>query len=333
MILLAPFIFIILYIILSPLSNFIRVSDIPDKSSHHYVSTPLLGGIIIYLTLAISLYFSNQNNTLINIIFSSSFIVFLGYLDDSIKLGIKIRLILQLSFILFIVINYNFYITDFGFFSISTSSFYFISLFISVLSILALTNAFNFIDGINGLCSGLFLISFLNIKIIYYLNTGNFYFLELDLLLILVFIFFIINIGVFKIQIIFLGDSGSNFLGFISSIFLIYLSQKYDFISPDLVLWIVAVPLFDFFSVILRRILSKKNPMFGDKNHFHHLLIKKGYKPNHTLLIILTISFALSFIGFLISHFVNDFFSVFSFFLLFIFFFIYNNKLNKVVSL
>ena len=82
-----------------------------------------------------------------------------------------------------------------------------------------------------------------------------------------------------KQAIIFMGDAGSTILGYIMVWFSLFLSQTTHTVSHVrfvAFLWIIALPLFDFFSAVIRRLLSKKTPLRSDRGHLHHVILRLG---------------------------------------------------------
>ena len=107
----------------------------------------------------------------------------------------------------------------------------------------------------------------------------------------------------------------------------------YTYISPSIVFWFVAVPIYDFFAVIFIRILNKKNPMVGDNQHFHHVLLSKGYSKNFVLILLVLLSLLFCLLGILVNKYINDITSIIFFICILIFYVFYrikdikNNKL------
>ena len=169
-----------------------------------------------------------------------------------------------------------------------------LSIVFTVFCVIGLTNSFNFIDGVDGLCSSLALIAVLSVLLISNLNNKILFFFDYKFLLILslsIFIFVIFNLS--KSFKIFLGDSGSMFLGFTVSWILILTSQNENqIIHPVLTVWCVTLPVFDITSVVIRRILRGINPFKPDRRHVHHILIELGFGQLQTTIIIVVIAIA-----------------------------------------
>ena len=299
-IVLTTFTFIIITSVFYKLSFTFNLLDRPNYRKIHEGNIPLIGGIVIYLNIFIFSFFFETSYYLNFILYTSSILLFLGVIDDSIELGVNFRLIAQLISCL-ILVGSGLVINNIGAYSflpkIETG---FVAIFFTVFCVIGLTNAFNFIDGIDGLCSGLSLISIISVLLFSFFNGTLIYFLDKNFILlicIIIFLFFIINVS--KYYKIFLGDAGSMFLGFFVSWLLILTSQDKNMILPPvLAIWCVTLPVFDIISVVVRRIINKSNPFKPDRSHIHHLLLNLGLSKYFTLSIIFLISVLLNFIGF-----------------------------------
>lgn len=151
---------------------------------------------------------------------------------------------------------------------------------LSVFFILLLINAYNLIDGINGLCGGLASIGFVVLAILF-ISIGAYGFGAFALIAaVSVFAFLIFNVGKAKI---FLGDNGSTVVGFLMAALIlkfIVLNSQTPAAASNL--WLVAlsvclVPVIDLFKVGGFRILKGNSPFSGDRSHIHHFLVDGGY--------------------------------------------------------
>ena len=139
------------------------------------------------------------------------------------------------------------------------------SLFFSVFCIFAFMNALNMYDGIN-LQSGLYLIL---ISAIFLTKSIDPTFFLVNIFVLLVFIFFNYN------NKIFLGNNGVYFLSFIFSIFFIKSNIYISKISTEEIFILMAIPGLDMFRLFFNRIINGKSPFLADRNHIHHILLKK----------------------------------------------------------
>ena len=153
---------------------------------------------------------------------------------------------------------------------------------------MGLTNSFNFIDGLDGLCSSTTIISIISIFLFAFFDNKIDQSFDFTF-----FIFFILNLLFFILfnlsnsYMIFLGDAGSLFLGFYVSCLLIYFSQSNNnILHPVLTIWCVTLPVYDIFSVTFRRIINKKSPFNADRTHIHHFLLQVGFSQKKVLILI-----------------------------------------------
>jgi len=178
----------------------------------------------------------------------------------------------------------------------------FTSIVFTVMWILLITNAINLIDGLDGLAGGISSLAFLSFIFISLINVKyNLLFLTFSLLgATVAFLFY--NFYPSKI---FLGDSGSLFLGFYLSIIAIKTTSKGSFsISIIVPILILFLPLFDTLLAFIRRIYNGKSPFAADSNHIHHKLLLKGYSEKKSFTVLMVFSTILSILG-ILSAFIN----------------------------
>lgn len=304
-----------LYINLEKFSKKINIFDIPDKKlKRHKSKIPIVGGIIFFINLLfLILYqffflksfiifdiFSLDKREIFSILllFFSFFLI--GLYDDKYNLSPKNKIIyLTIFIVVTILINKKLLISNFNISFLDKKIFLNdFSILFTVFSIIIITNALNFYDGINGQSLGFFFIvlSFLFIK-----SQLNIFYL-----IIIFIISFLLFLNLNKK--LFLGDSGIYLISSLVSISLIYeYNVKKNIIFVDEIFFLLLVPGLDLVRLTFERILSGKNALHGDRNHIHHLLINKIslFKANIILL----------FIGilpvFLFSFFKLNFFTVF----------------------
>ncbi len=300
--------FILFTLVLNYIAPNLKLIDIPNHRKIHDGNIPLIGGIVIYLNVLFYCFFYNTSFYINILIYTSSLIIFLGVLDDSIELGVIFRLFAQLVCTL-IIIGSGLYIENIGsYFVYNDINLGIWSIIFTVFCVIGLTNSFNFIDGIDGLCSVLSIISILSILLFSYILNTITLIIDYDFIIIvsfIIFLFVFFNLNpYFKI---FLGDAGSMFLGFFVSWLLILYSQNpINSLPPILTIWCVTIPVFDFLSVTIRRILRLKNPFKPDKTHLHHLLIGLGISNYISLLVITIVAIIANLLGFYIYYFIGS---------------------------
>ena len=321
--------FIIIEIILiyfySRLSYKIGLIDVPNDRKTHIGNIPLIGGLTLYS--CIILYFIFFDTSYFDkIIFLSSFAIFiLGLYDDMFNLGVAERIFFQ-TLVSLVIIGFGIRIFDLGSYSIlENNAKTFINLggfgiILSVLCIIGFSNAINFSDGLDGLAGGYLINSFFSIIFYSYYFDNSYDFTFLYLIVLLLIVFLISNFG-FIIPKIFLGDSGSTSLGFLAACYLIYFTLPDNrHFHPVLALWAAPLPIFDFLSVFLYRIINRKSPFHPDRNHLHHLLLKSLIPPKLITLILVMSSFLLSITGLVTFVYFGSLSTLFLFFFILIVF-------------
>ncbi len=283
--------------------------DYPNHRSSHDQKVPFLGGMAIMIGLILSLvsFATFYLPALMLILIASIVIAAIGLYDDLFALKAKQKLFLQLIVVsLFLIFSpHSLDLTIIGmknFLGIELLSFLF-----SLLFVLLVLNGFNLLDGINGLSAGLALIGTLGLGYLFYSNG----FMAYSLLSIATFggtlAFLKFNSSPAKI---FLGDCGSLLLGFlIGSLGLLALTLPIDgslmqreVNLPLLVLAGLIFPIVDTIKVFFSRILKGKTPFSADKNHIHHVLIKKGWSHEKASIFLSGFTIALIVLTYLISN-------------------------------
>ena len=236
-------------------------------------SVPLTGGVFIFLG-----FLFNYDGIYSFILFSLAILI-LGILSD-LKLirSAKKKLLLQIFFILFYIIYNDVQLSDtrIDFLDMILRNNY-INYFFVTFCILIIVNGSNFIDGMNTLCIGYYL---LITSIIYYLKLSDLISIEnisiLYLFIVLLFAF-IINLK----NKFFLGDSGSYLIGFIFSILLINIYKWNPGLSPFFIILLLWYPSYENLFSIFRKNILKKSAMYPDAKHAHQLIyffINKRYR-------------------------------------------------------
>ena len=322
----------ILFFLFAKISYRLNFVDIPNKRKIHSKPTAYTGGIIISIIFLIALElfdlfnFSNKN---INLIIAIGFLISLvGLVDDRFYLNAGGKLSLQTIPIFYLVVFENLAlhnIGDYNFFKLNLGAFV---IPFTIISVLFLINAFNYFDGIDGN------LSFLTISILfilYFLVPDKNFKLFLIIILLPITIFLFFNFSIFNFPKLFLGDSGSLYLGFIISFILIHLSQQ-NFVHPILLAWSISIIVYEFLSINLIRLINNQDPFKAGLDHMHHILYKKTNSVLITNFYIIILNMILFIIGYLSFFKINSLTSLALFAFLFIPFFILRNKFSKKIK-
>ena len=282
-----------------------KLGDEPGGRKIHKAFIPSMGGIAIFAAVAVSLAIWAWQFPLPDIRYvlgAVSLMFFVGFRDDMVELKATHKILGQLVAVLLVVVVSDIRIKDLhGFLGIGELHFI-ISYAFSAFVILALTNAFNLIDGLDGLAGTMATIVFAFLGTWFLIQGLESYALISFTFLggILAFLFF--NWHPAKI---FMGDTGSLTLGFTMGALVIafmennaalpdgaFLKFKPTFTAG---ITLMLFPLYDMARVFTRRIRRGQGPMTPDKSHVHHFLMRMGLKHNHVA--ILLGSLQLGFIG------------------------------------
>lgn len=267
------------------LFNKIKIVDIPDgKRKLHSTPVPQMGGLLIFLVFLTSIFiFYGDINSIKYYLFGAIVIFSLGAYDDLLGIGWLLKFVYQTvaAFLLLL-----FLIPKFSSITLFTFEFSLIpGIIILVLFIVGTINAFNLLDGLDGLVSGISLLVFTLL-----------FFISLNLLdtFSLVVLSSIIGcvIGFLKYNAyparIFLGDSGSFFLGYmiVSAVLIVSIDKTSEVLDLTFPVILLAVPIADTLKVLFERLLSGKHPFAADRTHIHHLVYSKNITHQTTVFII-----------------------------------------------
>lgn len=287
-----------------------RLFDVPDSDRKlHALHTPNLGGIVIFCVFAFitSLFGTDQLLPSWNYVLAACFILFAtGIKDDIIGLDPVKKFLAQFIAAFLIAYFADIRITDLhGFLGLHTMP-YWISIGFTIIGIMFVTNAFNLIDGIDGLAGGMGLL-ICTLFGIYFaaIDQAGYAFMAFSMAGTLIgFLWF--NVQPARI---FMGDTGSLLIGFISSLLCIHFARLGD-IHPDAILGgaglvvslgIIFIPVFDTFRVFINRILRGKSPFIADRQHIHHLLLDLGLSHSQVCTVLLTVNVFFILLAFLIK--------------------------------
>lgn len=286
---LIPMIFVALIIpIIKKVAFHVNALDIPDKRKVHKKPMPRLGGLGIFSGFLLGYMMFGEHTALMNSILIGSFVIIItGMIDDIKPIKASYKFIGQLVASLIVVIYGGLLLKDVSFFGLYID-FKWFAYPVTVLFILGCINCMNLIDGLDGLAGGISAIFFLTIGIIALCMN------KFVLATVLTFIMFGSTIGFlfhnFYPAKIFMGDTGSMFLGFMIAIITL-LGFKSVMMSAIIVpLFILVVPILDTAFAIIRRKLKGESIGTPDKCHIHHQLLRREFSQRTTVLIIYLIT-------------------------------------------
>ena len=267
--------------------------DVPkDGRRMHDHPIPRMGGLAIFFGFLLSvLVFLPLSLQLRSMLLGAVVIVILGIFDDIYALSAKLKFVVQIAAALIAVLGGN-QITVLSNINVFSSEPYWelgwLSYPISVLWIVAITNAVNLIDGLDGLACGVSTISSMTLLVIALIVS------EPDVAVLTAALagacigFLPYNLNPAKI---FMGDTGSTFLGFVlATVSIQGLFKFYTIISFAVPFLMLALPIFDTCFAILRRVSKGQSPMAPDRGHIHHRLIDMGFSQKQAVAVLYIIS-------------------------------------------
>ncbi len=280
------FLFVALFIpVVTKIANHVGALDMPNARKVHKKPIPRLGGLGIYMGFLLGYMLFGKESIQMNSILIGSFVIIItGIIDDIKPVPAKYKFIGQLVGAAIIPLYGGIVLRD-----VSAFGLYFqfgiFSYPVTIIFILGIINCMNLIDGLDGLAGGLASIYFLTIGIIaMMMGNSN----GLDIVLTFIMLgstcgFLVHNFNPAKI---FMGDSGSMFLGYIIAVIALLGFKNITLTSLIVPIFLLAIPILDTLFAILRRLINHKPISMPDKNHLHHQLLKMKFSQRTTVLII-----------------------------------------------
>lgn len=273
--------------------------DMPNERKVHKVPMPRCGGLAIYAAFLVGFMFYGQKSTqMLSILIGSFLIVLLGFFDDIKPIRAKLKFLVQIIAASIVVIYGKTYFNEITFLGLNFSFPVWFNIFLSIFFIVAVANAINLIDGLDGLAAGISSINFATIASIALVkdNLGG-----LDIVLSLLMLGSTLGFlgHNFPPASIFMGDSGSLFLGFMIAVISLLGFKMTTMTSLVVPLLILAVPVFDTLLAIFRRLLKGESIGKPDKEHLHHQILKMGLGTRKTVIIIYFINILFSVVSIL----------------------------------
>ena len=222
------------------------------------------------------------------------FLALVALIDDLWGLSVPTRFLSQALACLILITQSGLYIDNLGnlfglgFIELNQA----LGVLFTIFCVIGILNAFNWIDGFNGGLTSQFLVGITAPLIL--LSVNNSLFIEqIYLFLVVCFLpYALMNLKVIgKRFVIFMGDHGSMFCGYIVAWCLIYFAmERTDYMNPITAVWIVGFVLFNAISTIIIRIVNKRSPLISDRSHIHHALDRLGLKGLRVSFAVLVIS-------------------------------------------
>lgn len=270
--------------------------DMPNERKVHKKPMPRLGGLAIYLTFLIGyMLFAPINEQMISILIGGFIIIILGICDDIKPIRARYKFLVQIVAASIVVFYGNIYLPNISALGLSLT-FGKWGYPLAIFFILAIINAINLIDGLDGLATGTSALFFVTITIIAVLLDRIY---GLDVILCVIMLGACLGFLMYNKPpaSIFLGDTGSTFLGFIIAIIALLGYKTATFTSLIIPIFILLLPILDTVFAMIRRYLKGENIGEPDKEHLHHQLLKLNKSTTKTVLIMYGIDILCSIIS------------------------------------
>ena len=289
-----------------------KIYDIPNGRTSHQMPTPRLGGVGIFLTVVlISLLLIDISKfpQLQYALAGSIIIFFIGLKDDILSISPWKKLGGELLATAFIVFFADIRFTSLhGYFGLDAIS-YVQSVLLSFFVIILVINAFNLIDGVDGLSGSLAVLAFVILGGWFYLNS------RFELAIISASMsgslgaFLLFNLWA-KRRKVFMGDTGALFIGYLLAIMIIIFCEMNKLPNvtmpihnvPVISFTLLLIPLLDTARVFLLRALQGRSPISADKTHIHHYLLNLGFSHFHVTCILVIANLFFIILAFLLQH-------------------------------
>lgn len=298
----AFFVAVILLVVMTPFAHQLGLVDSPSGRKHHTGMVPLTGGVgifgaVLIASIATDVWFKNGS-----LFFTASaFIILLGMLDDKFDLSAKGRLMCQFGVAAIMAWSAQNYITSLGdLLGFGHVAFGVFGYFFTMVCIVGVINAFNMIDGIDGLAGGMSLIALTSVVFLLLAsNNGNAIMGPMMIIAAIVpFLAFNLSWKGFKGNKIFMGDSGSMFVGLTIVWLLVDFTQGPEAaMRPITAVWIIGLPLMDMAAIMYRRAKKGQSVLRPDRQHLHNIFMRAGLSSRRSLAAILLLGCAYAGVG------------------------------------
>lgn len=285
----------------------IGAMDIPkDNRRMHSKPMPRFGGMAIFAgTVVSTLVFMRRDPRIMTALFGGTLVYIIGVVDDIRGLPAKVKFVLEI--VVAVIMYYMGLRIRFIGMIFGPGHYYFgnvMCFIVTVLWIVGVTNTVNLIDGLDGLAAGVSAISCMSIAYVAYIHgeTNGMMVVCTTMMIVAGSALGFLPYNFYPSK-IFMGDSGSLFLGFMIAILSVVGPLKRStLIAVVIPVIILGVPIFDTFFAIFRRLVNRRPIMEADKGHLHHHLMRHGYGQRRAVLMLYCISAILGMSAVLMSR-------------------------------
>lgn len=279
----------------------IGLVDTPNMRKRHHGAIPLVGGISVYAGICFVMSITNSYVPHAALYLAcAGVLVFVGALDDRFDISVKIRASIQALVAIVMMAGAKLYLLSLGYiigpFELVVGPFGYV---LTLFAVWAAINAFNMVDGIDGLLGGLSSVTFAAMGIILYFDGQSSLAMWCFAMIAATLPYILLNLGFLgKRYKVFMGDAGSTMIGFTIIWILLETTQGLSHpITPVTALWLIAIPLMDMVAIMYRRLRKGMSPFSADRQHIHHLIMRAGFTPRQAFVLITMAAAILAGIG------------------------------------
>lgn len=271
--------------LLGKAASYLHVMDMPDERKIHTRPIPKIGGIAMAAGFFVPVVLWLPMDTFVSALLAGcAILVVAGILDDVYNLNYKLKFLAQITAAVIVMTRTDMEIVSLGMLLPPDVSLpWVISKALTILVIVGITNAINLADGLDGLAGGVTMITFVYLCALGY-QASDYTVVFVSLVMFGV-LFAFLNYNTYPAT-VFMGDAGSQMLGFISIVLSLKITQGSNAYSPLLPLLIVGFPLIDTLVVMLERARAKRPLFKADNNHLHHKLLRLGFYHSEAVFLI-----------------------------------------------
>lgn len=283
------------------LAKHIGLVDKPDYRKRHQGLIPLVGGISVFVGICFTFAVMNYYIPHMALyLFCAGVLVLVGVLDDRFEVSVKIRATIQGIIAILMMFYTGLHLQSLGFllgsWELILGPFGYV---LTLLAVWAAINAFNMVDGIDGLLGGLSCVSFAALGMLLWANGQISLSMWCFAMIAVIMPYILLNLGVFGWRYkVFMGDAGSTLIGFTLIWLLLETTQApAHTLNPVTALWIIAIPLMDMVAIMYRRLRKGMSPFSADRQHIHHLIMRAGFSSRQAFILITLAAAVLAAIG------------------------------------
>ncbi|AIX75229.1 MAG: UDP-N-acetylglucosamine--undecaprenyl-phosphate N-acetylglucosaminephosphotransferase [Mixta calida] len=264
--------------------------DRPNYRKRHQGLIPLVGGISVYAGICFTFFITNYYLPHAMLYLAcAGVLVLVGALDDRFDISVKFRAVVQAAIAIVMMVVGKLYLLSLGYIigpmELVVGPFGYV---LTLFAVWAAINAFNMVDGIDGLLGGLSCVTFGAMGIILFFDGQHSLAMWCFAMIAATLPYILLNLGVFgKRYKVFMGDAGSTLIGFTIIWILLETTQGVTHpITPVTALWLIAIPLMDMVAIMYRRLRKGMSPFSADRQHIHHLIMRAGFTSRQAFVLI-----------------------------------------------